>query len=463
MSPRQETGGQTVGLSSRPDGIRGSGGRTPPGARRGRRRSTRAGAYERSARRRLRSFHQGSLLAVTLTAALLTFWPGGDAPGNERDSASPPTTSAASTDEIHTTGAPPQEPGGEAQAESDAGEEGGSSQSTPGPVLPGAEEGESDTVADTLPTDPSVAAREATGTVRDLITAFYGFLPILAIALAILVVAWLVTRVLRPLVRRLLGSWAQADAASALVGILIWLVALGAALSVIAGDARALVGSVGLFGLALSWALQGPIESFTGWLMNSFQGYYRIGDRIAVGEVFGDVYEIDFLTTTVWGAGGPDKPVEGEQPTGALITFPNSDVLRANIVNFTRGFPYVWDEVSINVAIQSDLSYTGQVVQDVADRVLGKAMAEPAIHYKKLLETAGLDLDIATEPHVFFAADESYTTVTARYLIPVRERRRWSSELVIALSEEVRRPEHEGRIVPGFPRTVVQLLERSSE
>jgi hypothetical protein len=38
------------------------------------------------------------------------------------------------------------------------------------------------------------------------------------------------------------------------------LLALGMALSVIAGDARALVGSVGLAGLALPWALPAPIE-----------------------------------------------------------------------------------------------------------------------------------------------------------------------------------------------------------
>lgn len=327
-----------------------------------------------------------------------------------------------------------------------------------GAEAPGQEAAPPNAAADTLTTDPGTSAREATGTLRDLVVGFYGFLPTLAVALAILLVAWLITRVLKPLVRKLLRNWERADAASAMVGILVWLVALGAALSVIAGDARALVGSVGLFGLALSWALQAPIESFTGWILNSFQGYYRIGDRIAVGEVFGDVYEIDFLTTTVWEAGGPEKPVEGEQPTGALITFPNSEVLRSNIVNFTRDFPYVWDEITVNIADESDLAYTAQVIQEVAVRVLGEAMAEPAAYYQELLQTAGLDYDIAVEPHVYFAPTESYINVIVRYLIPARERRRWSSALFIALSEEIRGPEHQGRIIGGFPRSQVQVM-----
>jgi hypothetical protein len=105
----------------------------------------------------------------------------------------------------------------------------------------------------------------------------------------------------------------------------VWLLGTGIAVSVLAGDIRAMLGSVGLVGLALSWALQTPIESFTGWLLNSFQGYYRVGDRVQVGDVFGDVYAIDFLSTTLWELGSAERPgaVHADQPTGRLITFPN--------------------------------------------------------------------------------------------------------------------------------------------
>lgn len=404
--------------------------RHPHGSRPHSRSSARAERPARYTARPSRALGKGSLLAVSLTAALLTLWPNASAQ----------------------------------QADQNAGTGEGAEQTTPESALPGAggdPSSEPPILPDTLPTDPGVAAREATDTVHDLITAFYGFLPTLGVALAILIVAWLVTRILRPSIRKLLRSWERGDAVSAIIGILVWLVALGAALSVIAGDARALVGSVGLFGLALSWALQGPIESFTGWLMNSFQGYYRVGDRIAVGEVFGDVYEIDFLTTTVWEAGGPDKPVEAEQPTGALITFPNSDVLRSNIVNFTRDFPCVWDEVTVGVARESDLGYSIRVFEDVANRVLGDVMTGPAEEYRALLEAAGLDSDVNVRPRAYLAPGESVIDVTIRYLIPVRERRRWASALIEALVEERKRPEHEDRIVGAYPRRQVQITEEA--
>lgn len=322
-----------------------------------------------------------------------------------------------------------------------------------------------ETVTATVPEiapSPREAVGEATGTVRDLLRSFYGFLPKVGIAAAILMLAALVARAARWLLRASLRSWSRAGAAAALAGVFIWLLAGGAALSVLAGDARALVGSVGLAGLALSWALQAPIESFAGWLINAFKGYYRVGDRIAVGDIFGDVYRIDVLNTTLWEAGGPDRPVQGAQPTGVLITFPNSEVLRANIANLTRDFPYVWDEVATAVANESELAYAKRVVEATAKRVLGPEMSEPIETYGRMLELEGLALEMAQEPQVFVSVTDAFTLLTVRYLVPARQRRRWSSDLLVALSEEIAKPEHRGRILPGYPRAQVDLDPRAS-
>ena len=299
--------------------------------------------------------------------------------------------------------------------------------------------------------DPGVAVDEATGSVRDFAFELTAFLPKILVALALLVAAALLIRLLRATLRALLRRWEKADAATSLTAVLIWLLAIGAALTVISGDPRALVGSVGLLGLALSWALQAPIESFAGWLVNSFKGYYRVGDRIEVGEVFGDVYRIDSLTTTVWEAGGAEKSVQGAQPTGALITFPNSEVLRANIVNYTRGFPYVWDEVVVAVANESDIRYAVEVVGEVAARVLGSTMTEPIRRYRRLLQRERLDYDIADQPQVYVSLAESWTNVTVRYLVAARERRKWSSTLLIEIGAALADPQHGGRVVPAYP------------
>jgi small conductance mechanosensitive channel len=307
-------------------------------------------------------------------------------------------------------------------------------------------------VGDTIPRDPADAAREATGTLRDLALDFYALLPVMGIALGLLILAAILARLVGLGLRAALASWARAQAFAALVSIFIWLLAIGAALSVLAGDTRVLVGSVGLFGLALSWALQAPIESFTGWLLNSFRSYYRVGDRIAVGDVFGDVVRIDFLTTTVFEAGGPDKPVQAAQSTGALVTFPNLEVLRSNIVNFTRDFPYVWDELTIPVASDSDLTLAVNVLQETAAEIIGGAMDPAAAEYTTLLERARLAGDAATRPQVFASTREFGIDLTIRYLVPAREMRRWASRLLLAVNRALAEPDVAGKVFAPVPR-----------
>ncbi|HEU4630225.1 MAG TPA: mechanosensitive ion channel domain-containing protein [Gemmatimonadaceae bacterium] len=438
------TGRDAVGRSrGGPDAarrVRGATGQDDDAATRDRRTRTRlrtatrrrpgVGDYRRAADARLSRFRQATTLAVALTGLALLLGGAPDVPA--QDTIAPGSTlvadSAARADS--------------ARADSLARAAAAAAEDTAG-------------VAATT----ARSVQEATGTIRQLVRGFYRYAPKLLIALLLLMAAGLVARLVRPVLRRLLASFARAEAISALAVIALWLLALGAALSVLAGDARALLGSVGLFGLALSWALQAPIESFTGWLLNSFRGYYRIGDRILVGDVFGDVYRIDFLTTTVWEAGGPGKPVQGAQPTGALITFPNSEVLRANITNYSRDFPYVWDEITVGVSNESDLEYAISIVGGVVERLVGAQMVGPAEQYMQLLTESGLPLEVSPRPELYATPTDSWMDVTVRYLVPVRQRRHWASELQRALARELARPEHAGRIVGSYPVTRVELRD----
>jgi small-conductance mechanosensitive channel len=305
----------------------------------------------------------------------------------------------------------------------------------------------------------SQAVQEAAGTLRDLADSAYAFLPRLAIAIVILAIAGFGAILLRPALRRLFGSWSRGAAASAGIGILLWITAIGAALAVLTGDARTLLGSVGLLGLALSWALQAPIESFSAWVLNSFREYYRTGDRIAVGDVFGDVHRIDFLTTTVWEAGRPDANGLGGGPTGGLITFPNSEVLRANIVNYTRDFPWVWDEITVGVANESDIRLAMERAAIVAERIVGGEMKKPAAGYRSLLARERLDADIAESPQVFLTAADAWMNISVRYLVQVRRKRLAATRLLLALSEDFAREEHKGRIIGAYPYRRVELVD----
>lgn len=430
---------------------------------RGWRRRAGVRAYQTHARAQLRRFRRGSVLAVAIAAWLLALF-GAPGASGEPNGASP--GAATTAPRAATSGVTP------------AGPSAATSASSPAPVQEPPQAPPNDTLAGNTAVDTSLSGSladsllapdtgevdlerstaEAANTIRQLGRSFAALVPKILIAVALLGLAALLTSVVRPLLRRMLGSWTRADATAALTGVVIWILAISVGLTVIVGDPRALVGSVGLIGLGLSWALQQPIESFTAWLLNSFRGYYRVGDRIAVGDVFGDVFRIDFLTTTVWEAGGSNKPVQGAQPTGALVTFPNSEVLRANVINYTRDFPYVWDEVEVGLTNESDLSYAKDVLLEVASRVVGEPMKRPITLYRDMLVRASLDFDIADEPQVFFSNAQSWTNATIRYLVDARRRRTVASDLLLALSRELAREEHRNRVTVSYPTARVSLV-----
>ncbi len=304
------------------------------------------------------------------------------------------------------------------------------------------------------------AKDEAVKTISNLWEGFYANLPKILVAIITLFLAWLTVKLVRWILTKAVGRWHNSDAIITLSGIAVWLLAIGVAVSVVAGDIRALVGSLGLVGLALSWSLQTPIESFTAWLQNSFQKYYRVGDRISVGDVFGDVYKIDFLTTTVWEIGAPYKPgfVQAEQPTGRLVTFPNSEILSGTVVNLTKDFPYVWDELSVAVANESDIHLSMQAIEKVAADLLLQQMMEPVKAYAKILKEAKLDYSVKDKPEIFVSAQDSWTEITVRYLIGARERRKWKSELNLRLIDALAKLEYRGKIIPVYPRQQIQLI-----
>ncbi len=385
------------------------------------------------ARGHLRPFRRASIIAVAFTSMLLTlFAPTASGQAQEAGDNSAPITA---------TEHPP--PAADAET-SDA--------ASPAPLAVRARPRAREVAR--------AAGSEAERTFRGLWDGFYAKLPKPAVAAATMLLAWLLVRLVRAGLRLASHSWERGSAVAALAGIAIWVVAAGIAVSVIAGDVRGLLGSVGLVGLALSWALQTPIESFTGWLLNSLKGYYRVGDRISVGEVFGDVYSIDLLTTTVWEIGSAERPgaVHAEQPTGRMVTFPNNEILTGTVVNLTKDFPYLWDELAVGVANESDLPYAVEVLSRLARDLLGEEMAEPARAYDKIVRAAGLETAVALEPQVFVSLTDAWTNLTIRYLVSARERRRWKSALILRTAAELGRAEHARRILPGLPRQQVQFV-----
>jgi len=134
------------------------------------------------------------------------------------------------------------------------------------------------------------------------------------------------------------------------IGLLIILQTVGI-------DLTALSILTGAVGLGIGFGLQNIASNFISGLIILFERPVRIGDRIAVGDVEGDVVRIGARSTSVLTNDNID------------IIIPNSKLITENVVNWTHGERKVRFRIPVSVAYDSDVRRVEQALLEAAKNV----------------------------------------------------------------------------------------------
>jgi small-conductance mechanosensitive channel len=196
--------------------------------------------------------------------------------------------------------------------------------------------------------------------------------------------------------------------------------------------------SLGVLSLILGFALQTPITSLIGWIYLLIRQPYKVGDRIQIGEARGDVIDVSYLDTTLWEFGGPY--LSTQHPSGRIIKFPNSLVLNETVYNYSWPlFPYVWNEIKLQVAYESDLGFIEQTMRQVVEEELGEQMMELVQVYRDLLRQTPVDeLEIQERPVVHFrVSDYTWIEAIVRYLVHPKESGRVKTRIIKKLLDKL--------------------------
>lgn len=154
---------------------------------------------------------------------------------------------------------------------------------------------------------------------------------------------------------------------------------------------------------------------------------YGVGDRVRIDDAKGDVIGVDFLVTTPWEING--ELVTTNQPSGRVVTVPNGVVLSSNAVNFGGGSPYVWNEVGIQVAYETDLEFARAIMAEEATEFLGEEMADGIAAYREALAETPVELEVHDRPTVNVTHGESWVELRVRHLTRPRRGQRVKSRL----------------------------------
>jgi small-conductance mechanosensitive channel len=186
--------------------------------------------------------------------------------------------------------------------------------------------------------------------------------------------------------------------------------------------------SLGVAGFAITFALQQPLLSLLGWFYITVKQPYSVGDRVAIEDSRGDVIDVDFLVTTLWEING--DLVSTNQPSGRIITVPNSVVLSSQVTNYSwEQFPHVWNELTIQVAYETDLEFAREVMIEEATAVVGEEMRRQIERYRQELDNTPVELELRDQPTVNIVQEQSWLDLRVRYLVHPKRGTRVRNEL----------------------------------
>ena len=107
------------------------------------------------------------------------------------------------------------------------------------------------------------------------------------------------------------------------------------------------------------------------------------------------------------------------------------------MANYTREeFPYVWNELTIQVAYETDLDYARGRMIDIADDYLGDEMADRIATYRERLSETPVELEVRDRPTVNVVQQESWVELRLRYLAHPRRGQRVRNELYERILED---------------------------
>jgi len=258
------------------------------------------------------------------------------------------------------------------------------------------------------------------------------------IATAVVVVA---TAVLLGLAGRFAGWWLDDPYARfharklARYGIFL------AALVAVAIVWRSLAGNVGvILGFAaagIAFAMQEVIGAIAGWFNITSGRIYRVGDRIELGGVRGDVIDITLLRTEMLeiGSAEDDKSwVKGRQHTGRIVAVSNKSTFTSPVYNFSAIFEFIWEELTVPITYSSDWHEAERIITEEAVRASASEGARAAIG---AMERRYPIPHAEVEPRVFVRATDNWMELSARFVVPVRQARTAKDAMIRRIRERL--------------------------
>lgn len=184
---------------------------------------------------------------------------------------------------------------------------------------------------------------------------------------------------------------------------------------------------LGATGAGLAIALAPIIVSMAGWALIISSKLYKVGDRVQLGGVIGEVTDVGILKTSLLEIG---NWVMADQLSGRVVSITNAAVFKDPVFNYTQGSPYIWDEFTVPISYGPNWEQAQRVMLEaVAD--YSREVAAPGKSSMQQLPGLSFVGVPDTDTQVYVSLTEHWVACTMRYVVLARARRTMKHRLQV--------------------------------
>ncbi len=181
--------------------------------------------------------------------------------------------------------------------------------------------------------------------------------------------------------------------------------------------------ALGLVTAGLAFALQRVITSLAGYVVILRGRNFSVGDRIVMGGVRGQVIALGFMQTTIMEMGqapgeqgdDPSIWVKSRQPTGRIVTVTNDRIFEQPVYNYTREFPFIWEEITLPISYKDDYGRAERLLHDIVDRHTARLVEQSRAALEDMRRRY-FEVDAETQPQVYYRLTDNWVELTVRFV-----------------------------------------------
>ena len=183
--------------------------------------------------------------------------------------------------------------------------------------------------------------------------------------------------------------------------------------------------ALGILGAGLAIASQELIGSLAAGVNIWVGNIYRVGDRVRIGDVVGDVMDISLARTTVMEVG---EWVKADQYTGRVVTVANREVWTNPVYNYTQHWGYLWDEITLPISYESDWQRAAELMLEHGQTYTAELQTDAEAKLSRMIDRYPLK-DTKVEPTLYLAMTDNWIEMSLRFVVDAQERRRVKDEM----------------------------------